>query len=583
MGLASEAVFAQQLPSAFAEFDAHQMNPVFTGEPGAWDSLIRERGWIMKEDDQYRLWYTGYNPAEQPLKMKLGYATSDDGIVWQRHAKNPIFDDVWVEDMMIVKHKNSYYMFAEGTNDQAQLLKSNDGIQWKQIGSLDVRLTSGEKIPAGPYGTPTAVVKDGVWHLFYERRDAGIWLATSKDMQVWTNVSDEPLLVPGPDGYDKLMIAMNQIIRHNKQWYAVLHGTGSPAKPREWCSYFAVSDDLLTWTKCSNGPVLPVSDNKSSGVLVHDGERYRLYTMHAKVDLHLSKVNSKAPAEPPAAAVRKTAPFQWVNAPKSLPVGVTHDTFTSPSMQLDVGYCIYHPSEYSTAAAANKRYPVVYYLHGGRPGSETKSLSLAKQIHQHIESGDCPPMIYVFVNGGPVSHYNMPERENAMGADVFIKELIPHIDATYRTIASREGRGIEGFSQGGRGTTRLMFRYPELFGSAAPGGAGHATEKSISENNGRESETLVLMQGDNTYDLARKYAESRTEDSPALLILIHVGTKGFNYQNNLAYMKFLDELKIPYRQLIVPDVPHSASGIYEKRGIEIMKFHAVNLRVSDHQ
>ena len=573
---ASGTVFAQELPSAFAEFDAHAKNPVFSGEPGEWDAMIRERGWILKDGDQYRMWYTGYNPDQQPLTMKLGYATSTDGIVWERHAKNPIFDDVWVEDMMIVKRNDTFYMFAEGASDQPQLLKSNDGLSWKRMGTLDVRLTSGEKIPAGPYGTPTAVVKDGVWHLFYERRDAGIWLATSKNMKIWTNVSDEPLLLPGPEGYDKLMIAMNQIIRRNKQWYAVLHGTGSPTKPRDWCSYFAVSDDLLTWKKCSNGPVLPVADNKSSGVLVHDGERFRLYTMHGKVDLHMAKAKSKPLGEPTASVTKTPASFRWVNVPKSPPEGVTHATFTSPSMQLEVGVCIYRPSEYSTAAAANKRYPVVYYLHGGRPGSETKSLNLATQIHKHIESGDCPPMIYVFVNGGPVSHYNMPERRNAMGADVFIKELIPHVDATYRTIAGREGRGIEGFSQGGRGTTRLMFRYPELFCSAAPGGAGHATEKSISENNGRESDSLVFMEGDNTYDLARRYAEVRTGQSPALPILIHVGTKGFNYENNLAYMKFLDELKIPYQQSIVKDVPHSAAEIYQKRGIEIMKFHAGN-------
>ena len=46
-----------------------------------------------------------------------------------------------------------------------------------------------------------------------------------------------------------------------------------------------------------------------------------------------------------------------------------------------------------------------------------------------------------------------------MGCDVFIDELIPHIDATYRTVAERGGRGLEGFSQGGRGTVRLG-QYP---------------------------------------------------------------------------------------------------------------------------
>lgn len=269
--------------------------------------------------------------------------------------------------------------------------------------------------------------------------------------------------------------------------------------------------------------------------------------------------------------LRKPQPFKWVNKLNRKLPGVTHATFTSPSMQIEVGYCIYLPPAYGKNP--KQRFPVVYYLHGGRPGSELKSVNLATYIHKHIESGAVAPMIYVFVNGGPVSHYNMPDMKHAMGADVFVKELIPHIDKTYRTIADRTGRGIEGFSQGGRGTTRLMFRYSRTFGSAAPGGAGHATEKKISENNGRESDKLVFQPGDNTYDLARAYSRTRYELLP---ILIHVGTKGFNYQNNLAYMKFLDEQQIPYKKLIVQDAPHSAKVIYEKRGLEIMQFHAKN-------
>ena len=46
-----------------------------------------------------------------------------------------------------------------------------------------------------------------------------------------------------------------------------------------------------------------------------------------------------------------------------------------------------------------------------------------------------------------------------------INELIPHIDATYRTIADRKARCIEGFSMGGRGSTNLAMKHPQLFGS----------------------------------------------------------------------------------------------------------------------
>ena len=103
-------------------------------------------------------------------------------------------------------------------------------------------------------------------------------------------MSDEPLILPGPDKYDALMIAMNQIVRVGDQYIAVLHGTGSPEKPRQWCTYLATSRDLIHWTKDPRGPLRPVAENKSSGQLVPDGKQWRLYTMHEKVILHLPQL-----------------------------------------------------------------------------------------------------------------------------------------------------------------------------------------------------------------------------------------------------------------------------------------------------
>jgi enterochelin esterase-like enzyme len=308
-------------------------------------------------------------------------------------------------------------------------------------------------------------------------------------------------------------------------------------------------------------------------------------SIHA-ADKAAGKTNPASPAvqAPQRKKKKKTPkPFAWVNEFKrtDLP-GVKHGTFKSPSMMLDVGYCIYLPTEYSQADKAQMRFPVVYYLHGGRPGSETRSITLAKHIHAAQSQGKLAPMIYVFVNGGPVSHYNLPKRDKAMGEDVFIKELIPHIDKTYRTIADRNGRGLEGFSQGGRGTARIMFKHAELFCSAAAGGGGYATEKSISENQGKENDKLIFAIGYNTWDLARKYAKAHAQiPKPQVRIMrrmIFVGTKGFNYENNLAYMKFLESLKIPFEKIIVQDAPHSANLIYEKKGLQIMRFHADNFK-----
>ena len=275
---------------------------------------------------------------------------------------------------------------------------------------------------------------------------------------------------------------------------------------------------------------------------------------------------------------KPNAPFNWANPPSKAYAGlpIQHKTFRSQSMGIDVGYCIYLPPGYDQSELMETRYPVVYYLHGGRPGSELKSVGLSAFIEKAIRSDRIPPMIYIFINGGPMSHYDYPQIKNGQGESVFIEELIPHVDSTYRTIASRKGRGIEGFSQGGRGTTRIMFRHPELFCSAAPGGGGFATEKKISENDGHESDRVVFAEGYNAYDTARIYAGSEKQNRYPLRILIHVGTKGFNYENNLAYMKFLKQLGVEFNKLIVEDVPHSARLIYERQGDALMKFHAQN-------
>jgi hypothetical protein len=276
-----------KFPPELVKFTALQKEPVFAAEPGKWDAKIRERGWIMIEDGVWKLWYTGYDGTDEGLRM-LGYATSPDGIRWTRSPKNPLVRDHWVEDMMIVKDRGKYWMFAEGRQDRAHLLVSDNGTDWTRVGQLDVRLTSGKPIPDGPYGTPTAWLEKGTCYLFYEREDKGIWLATSTDMKVWKNVQDEPVLSPGPAAYDKDLVALNQIIRHKDRYYAYYHGsarTGPNAKL--WSTAVATSTDLVHWEKYPGNPLLPTAENKSSGILVHDGEKYRLYTMHPAVYVHV--------------------------------------------------------------------------------------------------------------------------------------------------------------------------------------------------------------------------------------------------------------------------------------------------------
>lgn len=287
--VSTAACAGEEFPAELVRFRPYDQNPIFRGAGGdAWDSKIRERGWILRDGATWRMWYTGYDASAKP-QMMLGHATSPDGLVWTRDAANPIYREHWVEDMMIVKRGDTYYMFAEGKDDRAHLLTSRDGLRWQREGLLDVRDTKGKSLPDGPLGTPAAWFENDVWNLFYERSDLGVWLARSKDLKVWTNVQDEPVLSLGPEPYDKQMIALNQIIKYDDRYYAYYHGSGTADKPRLWTTNVAVSTDLVHWKKFAGNPLLPERENKSSGYVVHDGKQFRLYTMHPEVNVHFSK------------------------------------------------------------------------------------------------------------------------------------------------------------------------------------------------------------------------------------------------------------------------------------------------------
>ncbi|MEM0968938.1 MAG: alpha/beta hydrolase-fold protein [Verrucomicrobiota bacterium] len=280
---------------------------------------------------------------------------------------------------------------------------------------------------------------------------------------------------------------------------------------------------------------------------------------------------------------KEIPPFTWVSPAtqwklKRCPDELQHGTFQSPSMKESVGYYIYLPPGYDLDEEVC--YPVVYHLHGGRPGSEQKSIELSTFVDAAIRAGKIPPTIYVFPNGGPMSWYDYPKKELGMGESIFVEELIPHIDETYRTWGTSSGRALEGFSQGGRGTTRIGFGHPELWSSIAPGGSGYEPEKRIQENEGWESDSIQFLPlGYNAWDLASEYAARKNSAETAPLpVLLWVGTKGFNYEYNLKFSAFLEELNVAHELHEEPDVGHSAKEIYDQSGERIMLFHQKHFR-----
>lgn len=278
----SEYINSEDFPKEMVEFTPYGGNPVFkaTGT-NTWDKMIRERGYILYEDGLYKMWYTGYNGKESESKY-LGYATSNDGINWKRYPDNPIFTKKWTEDVFVIKNEDKYYMYAEGVNDVAHLLNSDNGINWQDDGDLVILKTNGDTIP-GPYGTINVIIENRKWYMFYERNDEAVWISESNDHKTWKNIQDEPVIKTGPRKFD-YRVASNQVVKYKNRYYMYYHSISEDSTL--FTSSVAMSKDLIHWVKYPKNPI--VEGDHSSPIMVFSENKYRLYTMHPSVCLYFS-------------------------------------------------------------------------------------------------------------------------------------------------------------------------------------------------------------------------------------------------------------------------------------------------------
>ncbi len=185
----------------------------------------------------------------------------------------------------------------------------------------------------------------------------------------------------------------------------------------------------------------------------------RQFAALAAAPLAAASAAEKPPTDPTHVRLLET---KWVNppAPGQLPTGVSHHVRRSKALGRDVGYCIYLPPGYTRSPG--KRYPVIYNLHGAG-GNELHGFEEARLLEEGIQQGRLPEMILVMPNGGKTTFYKDSYDGKWPAETMTVKELIPYVDGKYQTIPQREGRCIEGFSMGGRGSTRLAMKYPDLF------------------------------------------------------------------------------------------------------------------------
>lgn len=138
-------------------------------------------------------------------------------------------------------------------------------------------------------------------------------------------------------------------------------------------------------------------------------------------------------------------------------------SFASASLGRDVSYAVDLPASY--AAGSDRRYPVVYALHGLFEGPTFwEGRGLAAALARLRERGQLPEFLVVAVEGDNSFYVNGPA---GRFEDLVTRDAVAHVEKTFRAMPGREGRALFGVSMGGYAALHIAFSHPEVFRAAA--------------------------------------------------------------------------------------------------------------------
>ncbi|MGR5288617.1 alpha/beta hydrolase [Vibrio maritimus] len=175
--------------------------------------------------------------------------------------------------------------------------------------------------------------------------------------------------------------------------------------------------------------------------------------------------------------------------PHALASSPLKQTIQIPAPSLQSGYLdnsdtqqlfVALPPSYHTS---NKRYPVVYYLHGYN-GSVREADRIAKHLPTLLAQDNAlTEMIIVGINGanqfGGSFYVNSAVTGN--WEDFVVNDVINYLDTHYRTLSEAHYRGLAGFSMGGFATTNLALRHPDTFQHMHAFSAGLFDENGLTD------------------------------------------------------------------------------------------------------
>ena len=236
-------------------------------------------------------------------------------------------------------------------------------------------------------------------------------------------------------------------------------------------------------------------------------------------------------------------------------------TIFSPSNNRNTTFYVYLPPNYATAP--QQRYPTVYSLHGigGTPSARS---SIANPVLDSlINSSQVPPMIWVFPDGQTDSFYGDAFDGHKQVHANIINEILPYVDANYRTVADRDHRAMDGFSMGGFGAAMLTAKRPDLFSAVVESGGALAKWADLVNFNNPVADAMYDLTEANflpysLWDLTGSNAAAiRTTVNYKMI----VGDADPQESSNERFRDYLISLNIDPHYQVLPGVIH-AQNLY---------------------
>jgi predicted GH43/DUF377 family glycosyl hydrolase len=250
------------------------------GPGGSWDQERARMPSVLFDGAIYHMWYTGYDGST----MRIGYATSSDGLSWTKSLSNPVlnigspgdWDDFYVFTPTVFYDGLTYHMWYggnDGTNARIGYATSPDGITWTRYASNLCLGTIGDGclLDIGPPGSwedlqvlGPSVLLDGatyhMWYFGYNNTNYRIGHATSPDGIVWTKNASNPVLDIGSSGsWDEQGVLSPTVLKNGgtyHMWFTGRDGSNDRIG-------HATSQDGITWTRNPMNPILTLGPTGS--------------------------------------------------------------------------------------------------------------------------------------------------------------------------------------------------------------------------------------------------------------------------------------------------------------------------------